>query len=172
MKHIIIVGGSFAGVETAHRILKQAVETSTAPLKITLVSRDSHFYWNIAAPRGIVPGQLSDEQLLQPIVAGFSQYPSSQLEFVLGTAMGVDSASKQLRVSETGGREIVLDYDFLIIGTRASTKADTPFKSRGPTKVTKEALHDYQARIKAEKTIAVAGAGPTGVETASEPAFE
>ncbi|KAK9780184.1 putative Apoptosis-inducing factor 2 [Seiridium cardinale] len=172
MKRIVIVGGSFAGVETAHRILKQAAKTSIAPLKITLVSRDSHFYWNIAAPRGIVPGQLSDEQLFQPIAAGFSQYPSSQFEFVLGTATGVDSVSKQLRVSEAGGKEIVLDYDFLIIGTGASTKADTPFKSRGSTEATKQALHDYQARIKAAKTIAVAGAGPTGVETAGELAFE
>lgn len=43
-----------------------------------------------------------------------------------------------------------------------------PFKGMGSTEATKNALHDFQARVKKAKTILIAGAGATGVETAGE----
>src|ERR1700761_8178051 len=61
MKNIVILGGSYAGVSTAHRLLKQ--HAGRGPFKITLVSPNTHFYWNMAAPRGLLPGQFKDEQL-------------------------------------------------------------------------------------------------------------
>jgi hypothetical protein len=73
MKNIVILGGSFAGIGTAHRILKQAGKT--APFKIILVSPNTHFYWSMASARGLVPDQISDEQLFRPIIEGFKQYP-------------------------------------------------------------------------------------------------
>lgn len=169
MKNIVIVGGSFAGVCTAHRMLKQAAKTG--PFKITLVSRDTHFYWTIATPRGVVPGQIPDDKLFQPIAAGFSHYPAGQFEFVLGSVEGVDVEAKKLKLSgATGDR--TLDYDFLILGTGSSTKGDAPYKSVGTTEATRDALHNVQLRIKQAKTIVLAGAGPTGVETAGELAYE
>ena len=75
MKHIVILGGSYAGVSTAHRILKQAAKTG--PLKITIVSPNTHFYWSMASPRGVVPGQIPDEKLFQPIAPGFSKFSSN-----------------------------------------------------------------------------------------------
>ncbi|KAK9350503.1 hypothetical protein V1523DRAFT_428982 [Lipomyces doorenjongii] len=144
MANIVILGGSFAGVSTAHRILKGAAKTG-APVKITLVSPNTHFYWNIAAPRAIIPGQLADEKYFQPIAAGFSQYKPSQFEFIVASAESVDFATK---------------------------KGNLPFKTLGTTEATKDALHDFQARVKKAKTIVVAGAGATGVETAGELGFE
>jgi NADH dehydrogenase FAD-containing subunit len=174
MKNIVIVGGSFAGVSAAHRILKQAAKTSPpGPFKVTLVSRDSHFYWNIAAPRGLLPGQISDEQLFQPIAAGFATYPAAQFEFMLATATGIDIGGKKLEIiSGPDGESRKIDYDYLILGTGSRTTADSPFKSRGSTEATKEALHEYQQRIKQAKKIVIVGAGPTGVETSGELAFE
>ncbi len=81
MKNIVILGGSFAGISSAHRILKQAGKS--APLKITLVSPNTHFYWSMAAARGLVPGQISDEDLFRPIAEGFKQYPVFPLLFLL-----------------------------------------------------------------------------------------
>ena len=72
MKKIVILGGSYAGISTAHRVLKQAGKT--APFKITLVSPNTHFYWSMASTRGMVPGQISDEDLFRPIAEGFKQY--------------------------------------------------------------------------------------------------
>lgn len=50
---------------------------------------------------------------------------------------------------------------------------DVPWKAslEGYEK-TKSLLHEYQNKVKAAKSIIIAGAGPTGVETAGEIAFE
>jgi NADH dehydrogenase FAD-containing subunit len=169
MKNIVILGGSYAGIGTAHRILKQSAKTQ--PFKITLVSPNTHFYWNLASPRGVVPGQLTDEQLFLPIAVGFSQYPTSRFEFIVATAESLHVDAKKVAVSDSTGIR-TLDYDFLIAATGSRTKEETPFKTMGSTEATKDALHDFQMRVKNAKTIIIAGAGPTGVEIAGELGFE
>lgn len=166
MKNVVILGGSYAGVSTAHRILKQA--TNSTPFKITLVSPNTDFYWNMASPRGIIPGQIEDEKLFQPINAGFKQYPAGQFEFVLGYAESLDVDAKKVKVSNN----ITLDYDFLILGTGTNDKEGLPFKGLGSTEATKDALHDFQTKVAKAKTIVVCGAGVTGVEVAGELGFE
>ncbi|KAI1864939.1 uncharacterized protein JN550_008485 [Neoarthrinium moseri] len=135
MKHTVIIGDGFAGVSAAHRFLKNVGKTTTVTYKLTLVSRDSHFYWNIAAPRGIIPGQIPHEQLFQPINAGFSKYGPNTFKFVLSTA--------------TVSRGIV-----------------------SFTEATQQAVHEFQRRVKTARSIGIVGAGPTGVETAGELAFD
>lgn len=177
MKSIVILGGSYAGVSTAHRILKQANKSATAatPFKITLVSPNSHFYWSMASPRGVLPGQLTDEQMFQPIAAGFKQYPASRFEFILAYATALDVDEKTVTISDESNSQAVeraLDYDYLILATGSNTRNKTPFKGLGSTEATKTALHDFQARIEKAKTIVVAGGGVTGVEAAGELAFQ
>jgi apoptosis-inducing factor 2 len=193
MKNIVILGGSYAGISTAHRILKHAGKT--APFKITLVSPNTHFYWSMAAARGLVPGQISDEQLFRPIAEGFEQYPVrifslplflslhlstltdskfvqvNQFNFVLGSAESVNVETKHVRISGSTGTS-TLDYDFLIIATGSRAKGDTPFKGVGSTEDTKAARHGFHARVEKAKTIVVAGGGVTGCETAGELAYE
>ncbi|OBT54308.1 hypothetical protein VE04_05937 [Pseudogymnoascus sp. 24MN13] len=166
MKNIVILGGSYAGVSTAHRILKQA--TNTTPFKITLISPNTDFYWNIASPRGIIPGQIEDDKLFQPISAGFDQYPAGQFEFVVGYAESLDVDAKKVRVSNN----IILDYDLLILATGTNDREGMPFKGVGSTQATKDALHGFQAKVAKAETIVVCGAGVTGVEVAGELAFE
>lgn len=173
MVNIVIVGGSFSAMGTAHRILQKAAKTpGIADVKVTLVSRDSHFYWNLAATRATVQGKISDEQIFRSIPEGFAKYGSDKFQFVLGSATGVDVQGKNLtvaaRTTEGGTEEISVAYNVLILATGTHTKVDSPYKSRGTTEETKEALHQLQARVKDAKTIVVAGAGPTGVELAGE----
>ena len=73
MKKIVILGGSYAGISTAHRLLRQAGKTGNC--KVIMVTPNTHLYWSLASARGLVPGQLSDEQLFRPIADGFKQYP-------------------------------------------------------------------------------------------------
>jgi NADH dehydrogenase FAD-containing subunit len=172
MKHIVIIGGSFTGVGTAHRFLKSVSKSTTVSYKVTLVSRDTHFFWNVAAPRGLIPGQIPDEQLFQPIAAGFSQYGSDKFEFVLGTATDIDVGGKKLVVVTAGGNETRIGYDYLVIGSGSTTKVDGPWKSEGSTEVLMKTFHDFQKRLENANSVAIVGAGPTGVETAGELAFE
>ncbi|KAL4950357.1 putative apoptosis-inducing factor [Aspergillus filifer] len=172
-KHVVIVGGSMSALATAHQILKQ---TNRNQVRVTIVSRDTHFYWNIAAPRAVASAsKVPDSDIFVSIPEGFAKYPEGQFEFVLGTATGIDVTTKALRVGG-GGKgtetEKQISYNVLILCTGSDTKTATPFKSRGSTEATKKALHEYQERIKAARTVLVIGGGPTGVEVAGELAFE
>jgi NADH dehydrogenase FAD-containing subunit len=169
MKRIVIIGGSYAGVSTAHRILKQAPKVGS--FKITIVSRDTHFYWNMASPRALIPGNFTDEQLFQPILTGFNHYPASQFEFILASAETLDVNAKNVGISSSTGKTTI-DYDFLVLATGSQTKDGTPVKGIGSTEATKDALHNFQALVKKADTIVIAGAGVTGVESAGEMGFE
>ena len=122
----------------------------------------------MASPRGVVPGQLADENLFQPIAAGFNKYSAKQFEFILAKAESLDVGAKKVGISS--GK--TLDYDYLIIATGSHTRGHTPFKGLGTTEETRDVLHDFQSEVKNSKTIVIAGAGVTGVETAGELAFE
>ncbi|CAM1509907.1 Fc.00g002420.m01.CDS01 [Cosmosporella sp. VM-42] len=169
MKNIVILGASYAGIKTAHRILKQASKTGL--FKITIVSPNSHFYWNMASPRGLLPGKLSDDELFQPIAPGFKQYSATQFEFILASAERLEIEGKKVHITGSGGTKM-LDYDYLILATGSRTTGDTPFKGLGTTEATKNGLHGLQARVKNAQIIVVAGGGVTSVEAAGELAFE
>ncbi|KAJ6790309.1 hypothetical protein PWT90_11069 [Aphanocladium album] len=77
-KTVVVLGGSIGGLGVAHRLLKYTLP-SEPNLKVILVSTNSHFYWNVAAVRAIIPNILQDEELLQPIAPGFAQYNTPQL---------------------------------------------------------------------------------------------
>jgi len=169
MKHIVILGGSWAGLITAHRFLKATAKSQTElDSKVTIISRDTHFFWNIASPRAIVPSKLSDEQVLQPIASGFAAY-GGRAAVVHGTAVAVDFVAKTVVVQKGDSDErFDVQYDVLIIGTGSRTKGGGPFKSNGSSEKLRVMLHEYQEKIAQAQTIVVLGAGLTGCETASE----
>ena len=165
MKNIVIIGGSYAGIHSAHRIFKEA--KNSGGFKITLIAPNTHHYWNLASPRAVVPGQLTDEELFRPIAPGFSRYPKGQFEFILATAEGVDFAARKVSIRGSSGEQTI-DYDFLILATGSRMSSSLPFKLLGSTEETKNALHELQAGISTAKTIVVAGGGVSGVEIAGE----
>lgn len=169
MKNIVILGASYAGISTAHRILKQASKTDQ--FKVTIVSPNTHFYWNMASPRGVLPGKIDDDQLFKAIAPGFDNYASTQFEFVLGSAESLVPDAKQVHVIESNGRRTIV-YDFLILATGSRTADGTPFKMLDTTEKTRDALHGFQQQIKDSKTIVITGGGVTGVEVAGELGFE
>ena len=73
-KTVVILGAGWAGLPLAHKLLKYTLPKLEAKdgLKVILVSPNSHFYWNIAAVRGVIPGAIPDEQLFLPIEPGFA----------------------------------------------------------------------------------------------------
>ncbi|KAG0650373.1 Oxidoreductase ptaL [Hyphodiscus hymeniophilus] len=169
MKNILILGASYAGIGAAHRILKQSSKPGAPPVKVTLVSPNTHFYWNIALPRAVIPGLMPDEKIFQPIAAGFKQYPASKFEFIVASAKSLNFEAKQVHLETLGSAEAkVLDYDLLILATGSHTKGGTPFKTLSSTETTKDELHKLQAQVKKAHTIVLAGAGATGVEIAGE----
>ncbi|KAL5585716.1 hypothetical protein FOVSG1_013408 [Fusarium oxysporum f. sp. vasinfectum] len=168
MKTVLILGGSFGGVPTAHKVLKQAPKTGD--VKVILVSKSTHFYFNLATPRAIIPGQFADEKYFQALAPGFKQY-GDKFELVIGTAEKMDVAAKNVVVLGSDG-EKVISYDDLVLATGSSTIGDVPWKARGSYEATRDAIHDFQARVEKATSIVIGGAGSTGVETAGELGFE
>jgi len=168
-KTVVILGASFAGLKIAHSLLKTTLP-AVKDLKVILVSPTTHVYFNLAAPRAIIPGQIPDEKILAPIEPAFSKYPSSSFEFVIGVAKRVDPAGKKVEVETESGLRAVA-YDTMVVTTGSNT-GSMPWKASGSYKKFVELLHDTQEKVKKAKSIIVGGAGVTGVETAGELGYE
>jgi NADH dehydrogenase FAD-containing subunit len=168
VKTVVILGAGWAGLPLAHKLLKYTLPKSKDGLKLILVSPNTHFYWNLAAVRGVIPGVFTDDQLFLPIQPGFAQYPDGSFEFVLGKASSIDSESNTVEIVRNEAAKLSLSYDQLVIATGSQILSNLPFKPIGTHEETLAALHSLQKQIDAAKTIVVAGAGPTGVETAGE----
>ncbi|KAI1386696.1 FAD/NAD(P)-binding domain-containing protein [Hypoxylon trugodes] len=169
---IVVLGGAYAGVSVAHRLFKYT-KPQVKDLKVILVSKNSHFYWNMASVRAIVPDLLKEEQYSQPLEKGFAKYPADSFEFIVGSAEGVDVVDKTVKISTDNGTERVLNYDHLVLatGTRAVDNA-VPWKSNGTHEQNAAIMTEIQGKIKTAKNIVVAGAGATGIEAAAELAFQ
>lgn len=174
MKHIVIVGGSYAGIGTAHQVLKHAVKNpnSVGPFKVTLITRDTHFFWSIAGTRSLIPGEFPSDGLFQPISPGFAHYPAGLVEVVHGSLTSVNVENKHLDISVAEGKESRLTYDYLIIATGTHINGSFPLKSLGTTEANISGIHEMQGQVQKAKTIVVVGAGPTGVSIAGELAYK
>ncbi|KAI0478076.1 hypothetical protein F4859DRAFT_46634 [Xylaria cf. heliscus] len=173
-KTVVILGGAFAGVQVAHRLLKSTLP-HVKDLKVILVSKNSNFYWNLAAVRAIVPGVLKEEEYTQPIAPGFAKYSADVFEFIIGTVESVDHPSKTVKVIVgADASERPLNYDYLVVatGTRNAGTSNVPWKNNGTHEEITALLAETQEKVKAAKHIVVAGAGTTGVEVAAELGFE
>jgi len=168
VKTVVILGAGWAGLPLAHKLLKYTLPKSKDGLKLILVSPNTHFYWNLAAVRGVIPGVFTDDQLFLPIQPGFAQYPDGSFEFVLGKASSIDSESNTVEIVRNEAAKLSLSYDQLVIATGSQILSNLPFKPIGTHEETLAALHSLQKQIDAAKSIVVGGAGPTGVETAGE----
>lgn len=167
-KTVVILGAGWAGLPLAHKLLKYTVPKVKEGLKVILVSPDDHFFWNVAATRGVIPGAISDEQLFLPIQPGFNRYDSHSFEYIQGKAESLNPESSTVDIVQNDGKRSSLSYTYLVIATGSKLRHNLPFKAIGSHKETLEALHNLQGKIKAAQSIVIAGGGPTGVETAGE----
>lgn len=168
VKTVVILGAGWAGLPLAHKLLKYTCPKAKDGLKVILISPNSHFYWNVAAVRGVIPGAIPDEQLFLPIEPAFAQHPTENFEFILGKAKQLDPEKDTIEVARDDGTRRSLSYDQLVIATGSHIRSNLPFKPIGTHDETLAALHSLQKQIDVAKSIVVAGGGPTGVETAGE----
>ncbi|KAM4056028.1 pyridine nucleotide-disulfide oxidoreductase [Hirsutella rhossiliensis] len=171
-KTIVILGAGLAAAPLIRQLMRTLVLTRK-DLKMVVVAPNSHFYWPIAIPRVMVPGQLADDKVMFPWDSIFGQYPADKFEFVLGKATALDPSAKTVTVA-LGEAESTrsVSYHTLVIATGASAKDNMPWKLLDTAEKTSERLHSLQSDIKDAKTIVVAGGGATGTETAGELGFE
>ncbi|KAM0300278.1 hypothetical protein ACHAPM_006589 [Fusarium culmorum] len=166
-KTVVILGAGWAGLPLAHKLLKYTLP-KTPNLKVILVSPNTHFFWNVAASRGIIPNAIPDQQLFLPIKPVFDQYPQGNFEFVLGKADRIDAQLSSVNVACNDGHTREIKYDELIVATGSGMASGLPLKPIGTHEETMSAWTQLKGQVGHAKSIVVAGAGATGTEVAGE----
>ncbi len=175
MHNIVVLGGNFSGVSTAHYLLRHVLphlnsNTEKQSYKVTLVSPSDHTFFKIGAPRALVGD--SKAELHAPftsIAEHFSSYPASTFTFILGSAIALDASTQTITVK--AGKEETVHYDSLVIATGTTSKSPL-WTLHNSFAETKSAFGDLNSRLATVKSILIAGGGPAGVETTGEIAYK
>lgn len=186
MSHrIVIVGGGAGGLELATRLGKTLGKKGKA--SVTLVDANLTHIWKPLLHE-VAAGSLNSYEDELNYVA---QAKWNHFQFQLGRMTGLDREQRQLHLAATldeNGQELVparsLDYDSLVISVGSTTN---DFNTKGAAehclfldtrqqaeKFHQQLLNHYlrahagQTNITEEITVAIVGAGATGVELAAE----
>jgi NADPH-dependent 2,4-dienoyl-CoA reductase/sulfur reductase-like enzyme len=177
MHNIVILGGNFSGVSTAHYLLRHVLPSlnSTASespaFKVTLVSPSDRTFFKIGAPRVLASTKISVDKPFASIPDAFSHYEASEFSFNQGEAVAVDEAATTVSIRSTATSHLdLLQYDSLVIAT-GMTSPSPLWSLHGDYKLTLGAFEDMHKRLPKAETILIAGGGPTGIETAGEIAY-
>ncbi|KAJ5595461.1 uncharacterized protein N7459_001669 [Penicillium hispanicum] len=172
-KHILILGGSYAGLSTAHYLLKHAVPRLPRPdsYQVVLVSPSTEVLCRPACPRAMVSADLlPQDQLFVSIPELFAGYPAANFRFEHGSAVHLDHDKRTVLIqSAATQREESVEYHALVIATGASTPSPLLGLSRdADSGFLRRNWGTLREALPAAKNIVIAGGGPAGVETAGE----
>lgn len=169
-KHLVIVGGGFAGLNAAKCLSRER------RLEITLVDRRNHHLFQPLLYQVAMAG-LSPADIAAPIRSELSR--QNNLKVVCGEVQGVKPQQKQLQTSFGP-----LNYDYLLLacGAMHSYFGNPQWEKHAPGLKTIEQATEIRRRVlqafekaeltndplerKKHLTFVVVGAGPTGVELA------
>lgn len=163
-KHVLILGGGYAGLMAARRLASQ----SRQPVEITLINGSSRFVERIRLHQTAADGKLRSftvPQLLE----------GSSARFVEGWVTGIDPEAQQVTVNQADGTR-QYEYDYLIYalgstvdlsGVPGIAENAVSVSSYEQTLALKERL---KALSRARGQVVVVGGGLTGIEIATETA--
>ncbi len=165
--NIVVVGCGFGGVEVVRTLRKEAKE-----LDITMIDRKPQFDYQPAYPE-LLSGKVTPEEISCDLKKFATKIGAG---FIHAEVVNIDFKAKKVKLkanAEDEGRDI--PYDFLVIaigaeqtffGIPGAEKLSHTVNTLNDTIATKNAL-DKLDHSK-ESSIAVIGAGLTGVEVAGE----
>jgi NADH dehydrogenase FAD-containing subunit len=122
-KKIVILGGSYAGLSTAHYLLKHVVpKLLDNESYVTIISASSQAMCRPACPRALISDDLvSQEKLFVNIPSVFEQYPKASFRFIHGTATELDHINRSVTIGLATGSAEKMNFYALVIATGAST---------------------------------------------------
>ncbi|KAJ4320231.1 hypothetical protein N0V94_003495 [Neodidymelliopsis sp. IMI 364377] len=167
-KSIVILGGSYGGISTAHNVLKHIIPSlpHSSTFQVILVSASSHAMCRPACPRALISDDLfNQEKLFVSIPKQFERYKSG-FRFVHGTATELLHEQRTVSINVAGAIERI-EYYALVIATGASTHSPL-FGFNHDEKFLRTTWTAFREALPAAKSIVIAGGGPTGIETAGE----
>ncbi len=187
LKHILILGGGFAGIEVLRRLQKAFQDDISIDLR--LVSRDNFLLFSPMLPE-VSSGMIETRHIVTPIRSF-----CNRARFYEANVESIDLKDKHVTISHRVGRETgpidsrthILKYDFLVIAVGGETNffgmADLPehaftIKTIGDAIILRNHMINMleQADVEDEDedlktsllTFVVVGGGFSGVETVGE----
>ncbi|KAJ5512774.1 hypothetical protein N7463_002326 [Penicillium fimorum] len=169
-KNLVILGGSYGGISTAHYLLKHVVPQlpNKTSYQVVLVSTSSQAICRPACPRALISDDMfPQEKLFVSVPQQFEQYPDGAFRFIQGTATELNHTGRYVTVSLKDSDTEKIAYHALIIATGTSTVSpllglNDDYESLRAT------WNTFRAALPNAKHIVIAGGGPTGIETAGE----
>ena len=169
-KTILILGGSYAGLSTAHYLLKHALPSIHDTHNIVIVGASSQALCRPACPRALISDDFFDQsKLFVDIEAQFKQYPRDQWMFIQGHASKLDHIARRVTVDlvpASRGTQTI-KYHALIIATGASTTSPLLGFTRDEAYL-RSSWDAFRQALAHASRIVIAGGGPTAIETAGE----
>jgi NADH dehydrogenase len=172
----IIIGGGHAGL-AALKAIKETTRGMAKGRRIRIVLFDKQ------------PGHVRKVLLFRPAVGGeeimipWTHWLTEGVEFVQGTVTSVDSGEKRIRYTDAQGNDARMRYDLLVVAVGSIVRRPDPAQG-GIALTDPQAAADIRERWRANlrkavgetspeerkrlMTIAVGGAGISGIETSAE----
>ncbi|KAF8857407.1 FAD/NAD(P)-binding domain-containing protein [Acephala macrosclerotiorum] len=169
-KNILILGGSYGGISTAHYLLKHAIPQlpDKESYQVIIVSASSEAICRPACPRALISDDLFDQKkLFVSIPKQFEQYPRASFRFIHGTATKLDHAKRIVTIDLGKSRIETCVFHALVIATGSSTPSPLLSLNRDE-EFLRANWAEFRTSLPTAKSIVIAGGGPAGVETAGE----
>ncbi|WP_416828355.1 NAD(P)/FAD-dependent oxidoreductase [Ectobacillus polymachus] len=175
MKHIVILGGGYAGINLLNGLKKELGPLLGKEVKITLVDKNSFHFRKVLLFKTIV----EDADLKVPL----ERYCTEGMEYVKGEAIACNHDKKEVAIKIETEQIQTIPYDYLVLAL-GSVMREVPSTQGGVTLSNMKAALDIRQKllslIQVAKTeenrevrrkllrIAIVGGGITGIETSCE----
>ncbi|KAK5625899.1 hypothetical protein RRF57_001615 [Xylaria bambusicola] len=173
-KNIVILGGSYGGISTAHYLLKHALPKllDSKSYRVVLISKTSQAMCRPAVPRALISDAMfPQDKLFVSIPDNFSQYTTGSFVFEQGTATALDYEKRTVSVllakDGDSGTELTITYHTLVIATGASTPSPLLGFTHDEVSL-KSSWRLFREALPRARHIIIAGGGASGVEVAGE----
>lgn len=155
-KNVVVVGGSWAGVELARRLS----DTLPTGYKVVMIEKNSHFHYTFNFPRySVVQGR--EHTAFIPYDGITKNAPKGIFSHVKDTVDDITSTHVHLASGDK------IDYEYLAIATGSSQPPPARLSSTDWEDACSE-LRSIQESVKDATSIAVVGGGAVGIELATD----
>ncbi|WP_242220613.1 NAD(P)/FAD-dependent oxidoreductase [Bacillus cereus group sp. BfR-BA-01380] len=175
MKHIVILGGGFAGINLLNGLKKELGHSLGKEVKVTLVDKNSFHFRKVLLFKSVV----EDADLKVPL----KRYCTDRMEYIKGEAIACNHSEREIDIKLEDERIRTVQYDYLVLAL-GSVIQEIPSTLGGTTLSNVQTALDVRQKllslIQLAKTegnkevrrerlrIAIVGGGITGIETSAE----
>lgn len=175
MKHIIILGGGFAGINLLNGLKKELRSSLGKEVKITLIDKNSFHFRKVLLFKSVV----EDADLKVPL----KRYCTDGMECIKGEVIACNHSEKEIEVKLEDERIRTVQYDYLVFALGSviqeipSTLGGTTLSSVQTAATVRQKLLSLIQLAKMEENkevrrellrAAIVGGGITGIETSAE----